>query len=391
MRVILSVLFVFVLLSCNTSKTKKLDPKPYLQKKGLPDPLVFNNGSYVKSLEDWNKRRGEILDLFRRECFGFNPVERPKDLSFKLLKKDENALGGKATRKEVQISFSGPGGKMSFRAIIFIPKSKKPVPAYLLMSHRRKKLIDIDTETKNPFWPVELIVKRGYAAVAFDGNLVDLDKHDEHKGGVHKIFDKKRNSASWGTIAAWAWGCSRVLDYLETDKQIDAKRVAVVGHSRGGKTALWAGATDERFAMTISNNSGCSGAAMARRKKGESVKKILRFRHWFCRNYDKYADKEDELPFDSHMLIALSAPRLVYVASATGDLWADPEGEFEGTVLASKVYEFLGEKGLSSKKYPQPNGSIQGGKVGYHLRKGKHSLNEFDWNKFMDFSDRHMK
>ena len=357
----------------------------------MPDPLIFNDGSKVENLSDWEKRRLEILDIIRKECFGYNPVGRPDDLSFKTVEQDDNALEGKAIRKAVMISFSGPGGKLSFRVNIYIPKADKPVPAFLLMSHRPVKMINLDTETENPFWPAKMIVSRGYAAIAFDANQVDLDKHDEFKGGVHAIFDKERKGDSWGTIAAWAWACSRVMDYIETDKLIDASKVAVLGHSRGGKTGLWAGANDTRFAMTISNNSGCSGAAIARRRQGEKVKEIIRFRHWFCRNYDKYADNEDKLPFDSHMLIALAAPRLVYVSSATEDKWADPEGEFEGSVLASKVYEKLGLTGLSSKKYPEPDNAIHGGKIGYHLRNGKHTLNEFDWNKFMDFADKHMK
>jgi hypothetical protein len=357
----------------------------------MPDPLKFNDGSSVENLKDWEKRRGEILEIIRKECFGRNPVEKPKDLSFVVFDKDDKALGGKAVRKAINISFSGPGGKLSFRVNIYIPKSDKKVGAFLLMCHRTPKMIDLDKETDNAFWPVERIVARGYAAVAFNANQVDEDKYDEFKGGVHKIFDKERKGDSWGTIAAWAWACSRVLDYLETDPLIDAKRVAVLGHSRGGKTGLWAGATDERFAMTISNNSGCSGAAIARRKKGESVKKIIRFKHWFCTNYWKYADNEEKLPFDSHMLIALSAPRLVYVASASKDSWADPEGEFEGTVLASKVYEKLGIPGLGTDKFPALNGAIHTGKVGYHLRDGKHALNEFDWDQFMNFADKHMK
>ena len=357
----------------------------------MPDPLIFNDGSKVENLADWEKRRLEILDIIRKECFGYNPVDRPDDLSFKVIEQDDNAIDGTAIRKAVMISFSGPGGKLSFRVNVYIPKSEKPVGAFVLMCHRPPSRVNLDKEIDNPFWPAKLITSRGYAAIAFDANQVDKDKHDEHKGQVHGIFDKERKSDSWGTIAAWAWACSRVMDYIETDKLIDSKRVAVIGHSRGGKTGLWAGATDTRFAMSISNNSGCSGAAIARRKEGERVKNIIRFRHWFCGNYDKYADNEDKLPFDAHMLIALTAPRLVYVASASGDKWADPRGEFEGALGASAVYEKLGMVGLSSKEYPKLNGSIQGGKVGYHLREGKHALNEFDWNKYMDFADKHMK
>jgi dienelactone hydrolase len=355
----------------------------------MPNPLISNDGRKVNNASDWEKRRLEILEIIRNECFGRNPVGKPTDLNFQVIEQDDNAIKGKAIRKAVLISFSGPGGKMSFRVNFYIPKSAKPTPAFLLMSHHSN---DIDQETENPFWPVSLLISRGYAAIAFNGNQVDVDKHDEFKGGVHGIFDKEpRTDDAWGTIAAWSWACSRVMDYIETEKLIDSRKVAVVGHSRGGKTSLWASANDTRFAMAISNNSGCSGAAIARRKKGERIKDIIRFKHWFCKNYSKYADKEEILPFDSHMLIALTAPRLVYVASASEDAWADPEGEFEGTVMASEVYEKLGLPGLSSKTFPKVNEAIQGGKIAYHLREGKHNLIEFDWSKYMDFADLHFK
>jgi hypothetical protein len=211
---------------------------------------------------------------------------------------------------------------------------------------------------------------------------------------VHGIFDPpdRRKGDSWGTIAAWAWGASRALDYLCEDKDIDKTRVGVIGHSRGGKTALWAGAQDERFALTISNDSGCTGAAIARDKKGESVAKInTSFPHWFCENYKKFSNREADLPVDQHELVALMAPRLVYVASATEDAWADPPNEFKSCVLASPVFKLFGLTGIESDQMPKPDAPLQGGTIGYHLRTGKHDLTEHDWKCYMDFADRHWK
>ncbi len=265
----------------------------------------------------------------------------------------------------------------------------------MLICNRPRTNIDPTRKIKSPFWPAERIVERGYVAAAFHNSDLDPDKHDGFKDGVHGIFDPAdtpRPPDSWGTIAAWAWGASRVMDYFESDDDIDATQMAVVGHSRGGKTSLWCGAQDQRFALVISNESGCTGAALARRRKGESVKQINQgFPHWFCENYKQFNDRVNELPVDQHELIALMAPRLVYVASASADSWTDPEGEFLSCVHAESVYKLFGLRGLGTDKMPKADQPLHNGHIGYHLRVGTHNLLEYDWNCFMDFADKHWK
>lgn len=360
----------------------------------LPDPRVMQNGQKVSSAEMWrSKRRLEILELFRENVYGRAPMGRPQHMKFAVTDLLADALDDKARRKLVTISYRGPGGEGAIHLVLFVPKNvPKPAPCFLLICNRGPENIDPTRKVKSPFWPAERIVARGFAAAAFLNADVAPDKDDGFSSGVHKIFVPAggRKPDSWGTIAAWSWGASRVMDYLETDKDIDPGRVAVVGHSRGGKAALWAGAEDERFAMVVSNESGSTGAALARGKGGEHIRDINEhFPYWFCQNYKRYNDREQDLPVDQHMLLALVAPRLLYVASASEDAWSDPKAEFQAAVAAGPVYQLFGMEGVSSNQMPKPEAPLQAGQIGYHLRTGKHNLTEYDWDRFMDFAKSH--
>ncbi len=363
----------------------------------LPDPLTTEAGNKVKTSGEWQKKlRPEILELFRENVYGRTPIGRPDTLRFEMKKTDNDAMDGMATLKRVDVHFAGPGGEGKIKLALFTPNEvPKPVAGFILICNRGRENIDPSRENRSPFWPAERIVERGYMAAAFHNSDVAPDRPDSFSEGVHGIFettDDDRAPNAWGAIAAWAWGASRVMDYFEVDQDINENRIGVVGHSRGGKAALWCGAEDERFAMVVSNNSGCTGAALSRRREGETIAQINnRFPHWFCENYTKFNENEEALPVDQHQLIALMAPRLTYVASASEDAWADPKGEFLSCVHAGPVYELFGLQGVGMDEFPQPNQPLHTGHIGYHLRPGGHNLTEYDWDRFMDFADRHWK
>lgn len=386
----------------------------------LPDPLVTEDGAAVSDAAAWRSvRRPELVKLFEAHVYGCSPA--PASIRVSPLAADEVVLNGNAIRRQTRIAFTDHPDGPFLDLLLYLPaKARKPVPAFLALNFQGNHSIQPDpgivlsttwmrdkgtgvtrnraTEASRGAaarrWPVELILSRGYAVATMYYGDIDPDFDDGFKNGLHALLDpqgpNKRGPGAWGSVAAWAYGLSRALDALEQDPDVDGRRVAVMGHSRLGKTSLWAGARDERFALVISNNSGCGGAALSRRAFGETVGRInTAFPHWFCGQFAAYNDNEAACPVDQHQLIALMAPRPVYVASAEQDRWADPQGEFLACLGANPVYRLLGTDGLPATERP-PVGQPVSGRIGYHIRPGKHDVTDFDWTRYLDFADRHL-
>lgn len=383
----------------------------------LPDPLVFEHGKKVRNRNGWEKRRAEILRIFETEVYGIAPDWKGEIIAEEI-SSDKNALKGKAVRREIKLILKNGAKELPMVMLIYLPKSTVSVPVFLGYNFggnhsvtdekgiavteswiRNNEASGISNNRASEAgrgkaassWQVEEIISRGYGLVTIYYGDVDPDYDDGFKNGVHGLYDYKIDNTSWGSISAWAWGLSRAMDYLETVPLIDPKKVIVMGHSRLGKTALWAGATDKRFAIVISNNSGCGGAALSKRVFGETVGSINRsFPHWFCENFNKYNEKEDLLPVDQHQLLALIAPRPVYVASAEEDQWADPKGEFLSCIGAAPVYKLLTKNEFPASSMPAVNSPVVS-KIGYHIRTGGHAVTLYDWQQYLDFADRYLK
>ena len=387
----------------------------------IPDPLKCEDGTMATTAEQWTqKRRPEVMRMFEREVYGKTPAGKAPAFRLVVTAEDKNAFGGKATKREVSIYFTDKDEPRADVLLYFPNARKQPAPAFVSLNFGGNHAVTNDpsikisnhwfrNDTKKGYienkateqtrnssaerWPVEEIIARGYAmATAYYGDF-EPDHAEGIGGGVRPLFLKqgqdKPADDEWGAIGAWAWGLSRIADWLQTQSEIDGKKLAVLGHSRLGKTSLWAGAQDERFGIVVSNDSGAGGAALSKRIFGETVAILNNaFPHWFCGNFKRYSDNEGELPLDQHELIALVAPRPVYIASATKDLWADPKGEFLGGKLAEPVYTLFGKKGLGVDAPPAADISV-GDSIGYHARTGEHNILLFDWEQYMDFADRH--
>ncbi len=379
----------------------------------LPSLLRSVSGKPITSVAQWQNNREDLLAQFTEHIYGQTP-DKAFSVKSRVIESSKKALKGKALRQQVELDFQGH----KVTVLIYRPNNvSEPVPVFMGLNFQGNHTISEDpavlltaswvpkdedhgvfsnqaTDTNRGLrvrrYPLEMIIDRGYALVtAYYGDFYP-DHMDGQDNSVHSLFEHDTNIAGWGAIGAWSWGMSRMLDYLEQDEGINASQVIAFGHSRLGKAALWASAQDQRFAAAISNNSGAVGAALSRRQFGETVKIITAmFPYWFTSEFENYSEQEDKLPVDQHQLIALLAPRPVYVASASKDLWADPRGEFLATKAAASVYGLFGMTTKQFSTMPAAGEAVTG-PISYHLRAGKHDLLDFDWRHYLNFADRYL-
>ena len=376
----------------------------------------FQLGNEKPTIEHWeNERRPQLLKMLENEMFGTGPSDLKTSF---ILNKVERVFDGEAIRKEVTLQISNGEATHDIGLLIYLPSGKSSSPIFLGLNFYGNHTIHTDpgisihhswVSNKEEFgihanrateesrgvrvhrWPVEMILEAGYGLATIYYGDIDPDFDDGFENGVHALVEAE-DKVNTTSLATWAWGMSRALDYFEQDPSIDGDKVIALGHSRLGKTALWAGASDQRFAMVVSNDSGCGGAALSRRRFGETVARINTvFPHWFSPNFKKYNDKEEDLPFDQHTLAAMIAPRPLYIASAEDDQWADPRGEFLSGYYASEVYEVYDLTGMATDQQPAINMPSMEGKIGYHIRTGGHDLTKYDWEQFIAFADKHLK
>jgi len=346
----------------------------------LPELLTLQNGKKVTDAKTWMKeRRPEILQLFATNVYGKTMVGRPAAMTWEVTG-EKRTHNDSAIEKTVAIYFAGKKDGPTMDLKIVLPAgAKKAVPVFLI-----------------PAWGNDeaYLIAHGYGSVVFTPWQVELDKKDKYDSSIRKFYAQpgqdKAKPDEWGAIGAWAWAMSRAMDYLETDKAIDAKKVCIMGFSRYGKVAMWAGAQDQRFAIVVSGESGCGGAVIVRRGYGETLRIINRnFPYWFSDNFKAFNEHVNDLPVDWHMMIALMAPRPVYVATAEGDQWGDPKGSFLSAKYAQPVYDLFKEKGVGVESMP-PIETPVGDFIGYHNRMGKHGITRYDWEQFVQFADRHL-
>lgn len=385
-------------------------------------PEIVSEGWLAKVSEPafesyWSQRRSQILDQFSTQMYGHFPSSSC-GVECKLIESGASC-DGKARRLQYRLTLATETAEISMDLLVFVPSNATgPVPAFMGYSFYGNHTVADDAEitvtdawcrdskdkgvadnrasaegrgTSKSRWAVEQIVDAGYGLVTAYYGDIDPDMDDGFENGVHRLFPEHQPSKNhpdrWGSISAWAWGLGRFLDACGEIEAIDEDRVIAIGHSRLGKTSLWATAMDTRFAAGISNNSGCGGAALSKRAIGETVGRINTvFPHWFCGNFKKYNLNESKLEFDQHQLIASIAPRPVYVASASGDRWADPHGELLASYEAAKFYEKLGFPNVLQESLPTPGTAFQG-RVSYHLRDGKHNITDWDWTRYIRFAD----
>lgn len=372
----------------------------------VPALLRLCNGDPVTSESMWStQRRGELLALFAEHVYGYTPPERLISQAT-VQESSPDACAGKATRLQVCLCFSGARQTRHLHLLLYVPNdTPRPVPVFCGLNFNGNHTVAHDKAVRisrctahhergkhKARWPIEYLIEHGYAVMTACYHDLYPDTPNGRGASIQPLFhsETQHQDSRWGAVATWAWGLSRMLDYIHTNPAMDPQRVAAFGHSRLGKAALWAGACDTRFSLVISNNSGCTGAALARSETGETVENInAGFPHWFCENYRRYNRREASLPVDQHMLLALMAPRPVYIASAEDDHWANPRGELASALLAAPAFELLGHSGLPCQEMPPANTPATG-RIGYHIRTGGHGVTLFDWKAFVAFADYHL-
>jgi dienelactone hydrolase len=399
-----------------STQTPFPEPSALPSQAALPDPLVMLDGRRVASRDQWfNERRPELKALFQHYMYGAIPP-KPAHVQVSNLGDYHDFLGGKATLKLVRLEM-GPAPAPQIDLMLVVPNERpSPAPVFLTMDFCGNHALTADPRvplarswlgngckgctngvanetargSQAADWPLAEIVRRGYALAAFYSGDADPDRKEASEGIYAWLAagdPAKNNPADRGTIAAWAWGFQRCVDYLVTEPGVDPHRIAALGHSRNGKTALLAAAFDERIAIAFPHQAGCGGSAPSRGKTGESVKAINgAFPHWFNAQFKQFNDAPGRLPFDQNGLVALCAPRPVLFSAAEGDQWANPAGQFQVLQAADPVYRFLGAKGLAAKEVP-PDGQLVDSPLGYYIREGKHSMTSDDWTVFMNFAD----
>jgi hypothetical protein len=417
----------FVLISCGeeaaeVSAPPGPTPLPAFEElpvqEAPPALLEMLDGRAVESAAQWaSERRPEVIRILEHYAYGEAPAS--EGIAAEVVAEYDDFLNGLGVLRLVRLRY-GPDLAGEAEVLVALPKARSgPVPVFLglnffgnqatttdprvpltarwvpgrIVGVEGNRALEASRGAVAERWPYEEVLRRGFGLVTVYHGDFDPDR-DEDSDGVQALYrapGAARGPHEWGTVAAWAWGLSRVVDYLVTDPDVDGARIAVVGHSRNGKAALLASALDERIALVISNMSGCMGAAIHRRRQGETIAAInLFFPHWFALELRRFDELEERLPFDQHFLIALSAPRPVLIASGADDGWADPEGEFEGARGASVVYALLGSEGLGAERWPEVNALVET-RLGYHVRPGGHGIGPEDWAVFLRFAERHLR
>ena len=412
-------LTLILTVTCTFSQFEPNYDETKVPKFTVPDVLTTFSGEPITDKQQWeDKRRPEIFQFFEKQIYGSVPGKLD-EFSFTLLEQSDDAFNGKARRKQVAISLKKNGLPLKFNILIYLPKGNVNAPIFLGYNFYGNHTVTSDTNVRvtqawtgnneklgisnnkatetsrgvrQNRWAIEKMLDNGFGLATIYYGEVDPDKND-FSDGLHHLFYKegqtKPKTNEWGSIAAWAFGLSRAMDYLEND--VDVSKVIVFGHSRLGKASLWAGVTDSRFAGVISNDSGCGGAALSKRKFGETVGRInSAFPHWFSDSFEKYSENEETLPVDQHQLLALIAPRPLYVASAKEDEWADPRGEFLSAHYASSVYSLYGKNGITTSQMPAVDQPIQN-QVAYHIRTGGHDVTDYDWDQYINWAKTFVK